>query len=99
MPYVIASACVDVMDQSCVEVCPVDCIFVEESDRMCYIEPDICTDCGVCEPACPVGAIFDDSSLPRDVARFTEINALWFEDKNAARAAVDEIMSGDSNIS
>ena len=99
MPYVIASACVDVMDQSCIEVCPVDCIFVEEGDRMCYIEPDICTDCGVCEPACPVGAIFDDSSLPRDVAGFTEINALWFRDKTAARAAVDEALSGNSNIS
>jgi len=99
MAYVVAGACVDVMDQSCVEVCPVDCIFFEEDDRMCYIEPNICTDCGVCEPACPVGAIFEDTSLPRDVSHFTEINALWFQDKTAARSAVDEIMVGDNNIS
>lgn len=99
MPYVISSACVDVMDQSCIEVCPVDCIFVEGDDRMCYIEPNVCTDCGVCEPACPVGAIFEDIALPRDVTRFTEINALWFQDKTAARRAVDLVMAGDNTIS
>ena len=98
MTYVIASACVDVMDQSCIEVCPVDCIFFEEGDRMCYIEPDVCTDCGVCEPACPVGAIFPDSSLPRDVSSFTRINALWFSDKSAARNEVDSVMSGDPSV-
>jgi len=98
MTYVIANACVDVTDQSCIEVCPVDCIFVEEGDRMCYIEPNMCTDCGVCEPACPVGAIFEDRSLPRDVTRFTEINALWFLDKAAARNAVDAVMAGDTTI-
>ena len=98
MTYVIASACVDVMDQSCIEVCPVDCIYVDADDRMCYIEPNICTDCGVCEPACPVGAIFEDKSVPNDVSQFTEINALWFEDKAAAREKVDAAMSGDSSI-
>ena len=98
MTYVITSACVDMMDQSCIEVCPVDCISVEEGDRMCYIEPNICTDCGVCEPACPVGAIFEDKSLPRDVTRFTEINALWFQDKTAARSVVDAVMVGDTAI-
>ena len=99
MTFGIASACVDGMEQSCIEVCPVDCIFVEEGDRMCYIEPNICTDCGVCEPACPVGAIFSDASLPRDVTSFTEINAMWFEDKSAARRAVDEVIKDDSSVS
>ena len=27
MTYVIGSACVDVMDRSCVQECPVDCIY------------------------------------------------------------------------
>ena len=41
MAYVITSPCVDVQDQSCVEVCPVDCIhFDEGEDRMLYISPD-----------------------------------------------------------
>ena len=27
MLYVIAAACIDVMDRSCMEECPVDCIY------------------------------------------------------------------------
>ncbi len=27
MPYVIAGPCIDVMDKSCTEECPVDCIY------------------------------------------------------------------------
>ena len=42
MTFVIASACIDVLDKSCIEVCPVDCIFAEDEDRMCYIEPNDC---------------------------------------------------------
>ncbi len=40
MTFVITSACIDVKDKSCIEVCPVDCIYVDDEDRMCYIEPD-----------------------------------------------------------
>ncbi len=41
MTYVIAEPCVNVLDQSCVAVCPVDCIHFEEGvDRMLYIDPD-----------------------------------------------------------
>ena len=29
MTFVITNACVDVMDQLCIEVCPVDCIYTE----------------------------------------------------------------------
>ena len=35
MTYVIADPCVDVKDKSCIEECPVDCIY--EGDRMLYI--------------------------------------------------------------
>ncbi|REX62463.1 ferredoxin family protein, partial [Mycobacterium tuberculosis] len=38
MTYVIGSECVDVMDKSCVQECPVDCIY--EGARMLYINPD-----------------------------------------------------------
>lgn len=35
MTYVITEACIEVMDKSCVDVCPVDCIhFTEGLDRM-----------------------------------------------------------------
>ena len=75
MTFVIASACIDVLDQSCIEVCPVDCIYAEDEDRMCYIEPNECIDCGLCESACPVGAIFDEPEVPREALQFTEINS------------------------
>ena len=37
MTYTIAQPCVDVMDRSCVEECPVDCIY--EGKRSLYITP------------------------------------------------------------
>ena len=98
MAFVISDACIDVMDQSCIEVCPVDCILVEQGDRMCYIEPNDCIDCGVCEGACPVGAIFEEAAVPKASVEFTAINALWFEDKPAARARVDTFMEGNTSI-
>ena len=98
MAFVIANACIDVMDQSCIEVCPVDCILVDQVDRMCYIEPNDCIDCGVCEGACPVGAIFEEAAVPRESVEFTEINALWFENKLAARARVDVFIEGNTSI-
>ena len=89
MTFVITQPCIDTMDQSCVEVCPVDCIhFDEDSDRMLYISPVECIDCGACQPACPVSAIFPEDEVPADQAFFTEINSLWFEDAAAARARV-----------
>ena len=70
----------------------------DEGDRMCYIEPNECMDCGVCEPACPVGAIFADADVPKEAEAFTEINALWFEDRGAAREKVESIMEGGLSI-
>jgi NAD-dependent dihydropyrimidine dehydrogenase PreA subunit len=90
MPFVIAEPCIDVMDKSCVDVCPVDCIHVDvEGDRKLYIDPNECIDCGACEPECPVNAIFAAESLPAKWAPFIQIDETWFKDKAAARAAVD----------
>ncbi len=92
MAYVIAEPCVDVMDQACVDVCPVDCIHFEEGkDRMLYIEPDECIDCGACEPECPVEAIFTEEDVPDDWKAYTAINVTWFKSKDDARAQVGAI--------
>ena len=70
MPWVITHLCRDCVDQSCVEVCPVDCIYeYTGSDRetfpnQLYIDPEECIDCGVCEPECPWQAIFEDQQVP-----------------------------------
>jgi NAD-dependent dihydropyrimidine dehydrogenase PreA subunit len=92
MTYTITTPCIDVQDQACVEVCPVDCIhFDEGDDRMLYINPDECIDCGACEPACPVTAIFAEDDVPDDQSAFKEINVIWYTDKAAARAKVAEL--------
>ena len=89
MTFVITQPCIDVQDRSCVEVCPVDCIHFEEGkDRMLYINPAECIDCGACQPACPVTAIFPEGDVPADQQHFTEINTLWYDDAGAARAKV-----------
>ena len=67
MPRVITNLCL--RDESCVEVCPVDCIYpgepVEEYPTY-FIDPDACIDCGICEKECPNSAIFEFSELPLD---------------------------------
>lgn len=89
MTYVIAEPCIGVKDKACVEVCPVDCIhFDEGDDRMLYINPDECIDCGACEPACPVTAIFAEDDVPAGEAAYKEINVLWYSDKPGVRAKV-----------
>ena len=93
--FVITQPCIDTTDQSCVDVCPVDCIHFEEgTDRMLYIDPVECIDCGACEPACPVDAIFTEDTVPEDQARYYEINVLWYQDPAAARAKVEALLGG-----
>lgn len=76
MPYVITASCIDVMDRSCVEECPVDCIY--EGNRMLYIQPDECVECGRCEPVCPQVSIFHHEDLPDEAKDFARINAEFF---------------------
>ena len=92
MTYIITTPCIDVQDQACVEVCPVDCIhFDEGEDRMLYINPDECIDCGACEQACPVTAIFAEDDVPGDQEEFKTLNPQWYTDKAAVRARVNEL--------
>ena len=76
MTYVIAEPCVDVKDKSCIDECPVDCIY--EGERSLYIHPDECVDCGACEPVCPVEAIYYEDDVPAANADAKEINAEFF---------------------
>ncbi|MFM8593752.1 MAG: ferredoxin family protein [Chloroflexota bacterium] len=79
MAYVIAQPCIGVKDNSCVEVCPVDCIHSNDAAEQYYINPDECIDCGVCAEVCPVEAIFFEDDLPEQWASFKEVNAVFFK--------------------
>jgi ferredoxin/flavodoxin---NADP+ reductase len=76
--YVITESCVDVQDKSCMEECPVDCIY--EGPRMMYINPEECVECGRCEPVCPTISIFHEEDLPEDRLAYREINEAIFVD-------------------
>ncbi|MGW6120828.1 ferredoxin [Nocardia sp. NPDC055165] len=78
MTYVVAEPCVDVLDKACIEECPVDCIY--EGNRMLYIQPDECVDCGACEPVCPVEAIFFEDDLPAEFTSYTSANVEFFDE-------------------
>jgi len=79
MAYIIAEPCIGTKDKACVEVCPVDCIKGTDADKMLFINPDECIDCGACEPVCPVTAIFIQEELPEKWANYTAINADYFK--------------------
>ena len=74
LPYIVTEACIGVKDKSCMTVCPVDCIY--EGDEMVFINPDECIDCGLCEPECPVTAIFVDTDVPPNFRDYIEKNAV-----------------------
>ena len=40
MAYIITEPCIGTKDASCVDVCPVDCIYTTEADPQYYIDPD-----------------------------------------------------------
>ncbi len=85
MTYIIAEPCIGTKDTACVDVCPVDCIHPRKDEdtfegaEMLYIHPDECIDCGACEPACPVQAIFTEDDTPEQWRHFVEINANYFK--------------------
>ena len=83
MAYVITEACVDVKDMSCVDVCPVDCIF--EGARRLYIHPDECIDCGACESECPVHAIYAEADVPENLRQHIQVNREVFESGDPPR--------------
>ena len=79
MTYVVVENCIKCKHTDCVDVCPVDCF--HEGPNFLVIDPEECIDCTLCEPECPVEAIFAEEDLPADQESFLQLNAelseLW----------------------
>lgn len=84
MAFVITEPCGGCKDRGCVQFCPCDVIHegLVTADGVTYdqlfINPDECIDCGLCEPQCPVNAIYADDELPEKWQHFTRINAQFY---------------------
>ena len=87
MTFVITEPCINTKDTACVDVCPVDCIHPTKNEPefgtadMLFIDPAECIDCGACEPACPVEAIFQEDAVPPAQKPFIARNAEYFQKK------------------
>ncbi|UOQ92456.1 ferredoxin family protein [Halobacillus shinanisalinarum] len=77
MAFVITSPCKDEKAGECIEVCPVDCI--EEGEDMFHIDPEVCIECGACEAACPVEAIYMEDEVPEEENDYIQLNRKFFE--------------------
>ena len=73
MAFVVTESCIKCKYMDCVEVCPVDCF--HEGPNFLVIDPDECIDCTLCEPECPVEAIFSEEEVPAGQEEFKKLNA------------------------
>jgi NAD-dependent dihydropyrimidine dehydrogenase PreA subunit len=76
MAYVITGLCVGKKKKECLPSCPVDSI--HEGKRQFYIDPQTCIDCGACQQACPVQAIFHQDDVPERWKASVQENADFF---------------------
>ena len=77
MTHVVVEPCFGCKYTDCVVVCPVECFY--EGEKMLYIHPEECIDCGACEPECPVEAIFAEEDTPEEWNEYIEINSIAFD--------------------
>jgi NAD-dependent dihydropyrimidine dehydrogenase PreA subunit len=96
MAYAIGAECIDVMDRTCVDVCPVECIY--EGGRKLYIHPTECIDCGACVTVCPVDAIRRLDEFPEDDNSFALDNETFFSEALPERDAPIGDPGGVSHI-
>ena len=91
MTYIITGSCIK--DDSCIEVCPVDCIHPKpgapdfETAEQLYIDPGECIDCDACVEACPVDAIFAEGRVPEKHQYALDVNEEFFVQRAAGERA------------
>ncbi len=66
---------------------------------MLYIHPEECVDCGACEPACPVEAIYYEDDVPEGEEAFVAANAEFFDEIGSpGGAAMQGPIDGDHKL-
>ncbi|MCY3929669.1 MAG: ferredoxin family protein [Acidobacteriota bacterium] len=78
MTHIIFEPCIGVKDTSCVDVCPVDCIYDDDDWELLLIHPEECIDCGLCVDACPVQAILPLEEVPEGQEKYIALNYTAF---------------------
>jgi ferredoxin len=73
LTYIVSEPCIKCKYTDCVTVCPVDAF--REGANILVIDPDVCIDCDLCVPECPVDAISSEDDLPEKWAEYLELNA------------------------
>jgi ferredoxin len=73
MTFVVTASCLHCKHTDCVDVCPMDCF--REGPDFLVIDPELCIDCSMCVPQCPVDAIYHDIDLPAAQRHFLDLNA------------------------
>ena len=73
MTHVVTEACIRCKYTDCVSMCPVDAF--REGPNFLVIDPDECIDCTLCEPECPVNAIYPEDDVPAGQENFIALNA------------------------
>ncbi|HWZ49482.1 MAG TPA: ferredoxin FdxA [Herbaspirillum sp.] len=73
MTFVVTASCLHCKHTDCVDVCPMDCF--REGPDFLVIDPELCIDCSMCVPQCPVDAIYHDIDLPAAQRHFLALNA------------------------
>lgn len=71
MPYVITKKCLGEQYATCATVCPVDCIHPGDyqGEPFMIIDPDVCIECGLCAPECPISAIVENEDIDAEAAK------------------------------
>ena len=85
MTHIVTARCMDCRYTDCVAVCPVEAFREVTDPAMLVIDPEVCIDCQLCVPECPINAIYSDQEIPEHYAEWTDFNK--------ALAEVGEVIS------
>jgi ferredoxin len=89
MTVVVTDNCDGCRFTECVKVCPVACFHRDE--RMLYVDPLACVDCGACIPVCPVQAIYFQEDLPESKSHWLKENERRAADLPIIKKSVDPL--------